>query len=294
MMQPATKRDKPYQAMRFLFHPYFLDSVIVVAVFAILFTLVLTAVSPERYELKSGDIPSEPIAAPRDVEDIHATEARIEQARNQVNDIYTLDQTITEAVVAETEEVFLGIETVRGKSAEKLAQWEEEERQLQEQLQRDQEQQEQEPEGSSLSEGETGEQASSSGAESAEPPNSPEESQNDINSEPDYSQLYDSTFISEMQGLLPIQLSTDDIQTIILAEQRDLNQLHQYLVETLKKMMGAGIKQEQIAEFKASLRDSIQEKAIPNELKLLGANIGVPRLKANLLYDPDKTLVEKQ
>ncbi|NLC44583.1 MAG: HDIG domain-containing protein, partial [Clostridiales bacterium] len=292
MMQAATKRDKPYQAFRFLFHPYFADSVIALAVFAILFTLVLTAVSPERYELKAGDIPSEPIAAPRDVEDIHATEARIEQARNQVNDIYTLNHTITEAVVEETEEVFLGIETVRGKSAEKLAQWEEEQRQLQEQHEKEQGQQE--SEASSSPEGETVEPASSSGAESADTTNSPEEPQNDINSEPDYNQLYDSAFIRDMQALLPIQLSADDIQTIILAEQRDLNQLKQYLTDSLEKMMETGIKQEQIAEFKANLRDSIQEKGISNELKLLGSNIGVPRLKANLLYDPDKTLIEKQ
>jgi membrane-associated HD superfamily phosphohydrolase len=33
--------------------------------------------------------------------------------------------------------------------------------------------------------------------------------------------------------------------------------------------------------------------AIPNELKLLGTNIGVPRLKANLLYDREKTMAEK-
>jgi putative nucleotidyltransferase with HDIG domain len=297
MMQPVTKRDKRYQhipALRFLFHPYFADCVIAVAVFAILFTLVLTAVSPERYELKAGDIPSEPIAAPRDVEDISATEARIIQARNQVNDIYTLDQTITEAVVDEINEIFLGIETVRGKSAERLAQWEEKQRQLQEQLEIEQRQQEQE--GSSLtpSEGETAGQASNTNNESIDPTETPTASQNDINSEPNFSQLYDSAFIGEMQDLLPIQLSSDDIQTIILAEQRDLNQLQQYLIETLGEMMGAGIKQEQIAEFKANLRDSIQEKAIPNELKLLGTNIGVPRLKANLLYDSDKTLAEKQ
>ncbi|MDD4681319.1 MAG: HDIG domain-containing protein [Clostridia bacterium] len=296
MMQPAVKRDKPYYRLavfRFFLHPYFADSVIAVAVFAILFVLVFTAVSPERYELKAGDIPSEPIAAPRDVEDTYATEARIEQARNQVNDIYTLDQTITESVVAETEDIFTGIETVRGKSAEKLAQWEESQRQLQEQLEKQQREQE-ESSSSESSEGETTEQPSGMGSEVEEPAGSPTDPQNDINSEPDYSQLYDSAFISEMQAILPIQLSTDDIQTIITAEQRDLNQLHQYLIDTLRKMMGAGIKQEQIAEFKANLRDSIQEKAFPNELKLLGTNIGVPRLKANLLYDPDKTAVEKQ
>ena len=58
-------------------------------------------------------------------------------------------------------------------------------------------------------------------------------------------------------------------------------------------MMGAGIKQEQLAEFKANLRDNIQAMAIPNELKLLGTNIGVPRLRANLLYDRNKTMIEK-
>jgi putative nucleotidyltransferase with HDIG domain len=62
----------------------------------------------------------------------------------------------------------------------------------------------------------------------------------------------------------------------------------------MREMMGAGIKQEQLAEFKANLRDSIQAMAIPNELKQLGINMGVPRLKANLLYDHNKTMEEKK
>lgn len=96
-----------------------------------------------------------------------------------------------------------------------------------------------------------------------------------------------------MQHYFPKQLSDDDIKSIILAEQRDLNQLQQMLTESLQQMMGAGIKQEQLAEFKANLRDNIQAMAIPNELKLLGTNIGVPRLRANLLYDRNKTMIEK-
>jgi putative nucleotidyltransferase with HDIG domain len=82
--------------------------------------------------------------------------------------------------------------------------------------------------------------------------------------------------------------------TIVMAEQRDLNQLKLKLTGTMKDMLEVGIKQEQLSEFKVNLRDAVQGMAIPNELKLLGINLGVPHLKANLLYDPEKTLNEKQ
>jgi membrane-associated HD superfamily phosphohydrolase len=93
-----------------LLHPFFADVFIGLAVFGLIFALVFTAVSPERYELKAGDIPSEPIAAPRDVEDVKATQERIEQARQQVNDIYTLDHTITAGSDSGNEEIFAGME----------------------------------------------------------------------------------------------------------------------------------------------------------------------------------------
>ena len=294
MIQPVVKRDKPKlrkSGFRVLFHPFIADGIIGAVVFAVIFVMVFYAVSPKRYELQAGDIPPEPIAAPRDVEDAHATQIRIDQAREQVNDIYTLDQTIAAAVVANIEEIFMGMETVRGKAAEKLSQWEEEQRELQEQQQ--QEQQQEEP-----SEEETQNSESTAGTEpTTEAPGEVTQpltgSEVVTPGEPDYNTLYDSSFIREMQLLLPIQLSADDIHSIIKTEQRDLNQLRQKLSDSLKEMMALGIKQEQLTEFKSNLRDDIQGMAIPNELKLLGTNIGVPRLKANLLYDPDKTTAEK-
>jgi putative nucleotidyltransferase with HDIG domain len=288
MIRPAAvRRNKPVGKkpfFRFLLHPFFADAVIGLAVFGLIFALVFTAVSPERYELKAGDIPSEPIAAPRDVEDEKATLELMEQARMQVNDIYTLDHTITAGVVAETEEIFAGMELVRNQAEEKLHEWEEEQRRQQEQ----QEEQLEQPEGRT--------QSPDNPDGTAEPDESGQETQEATSSEipePDLNELYNQAFLRDMQQHIPIQLSNDDIRSIILAEQRDLNQLHQKLTETLQEMMGAGIKQEQLAEFKANLRDSIQGMAVSNELKLLGTNIGVPRLKANLLYDRDKTMAEK-
>ncbi|HHU48396.1 MAG TPA: HDIG domain-containing protein [Clostridiales bacterium] len=297
MIQPATRRKKhtgKKSIFRFLLHPFFVDVLIGLAVFGLIFALVLTAVSPERYELKAGDIPNEPIAAPRDVEDVMATQERIEQAKQQVNDIYTLDHTITAAVIAETEEFFTGMEAVRDEAEKKLQEWERQQRELiqqseQEQQQVQQESQHEQTTGRTFLPGNPG----GTGSDSVQQ-GEPDQVRDDYEiAEPDFNELYDQAFFRRMQHYFPKQLSDDDIKSIILAEQRDLNQLQQMLTESLQQMMGAGIKQEQLAEFKANLRDNIQAMAIPNELKLLGTNIGVPRLRANLLYDRNKTMIEK-
>ena len=55
---------------------------IIIAVFtyAVIFVILLYSVSPKRYSLKVGDIPAEPIRAPRDIENKIETQKRIEQA----------------------------------------------------------------------------------------------------------------------------------------------------------------------------------------------------------------------
>ena len=56
-----------------------------------------------------------PIAAPRDIEDKLATEEAIELAKQQVM-IFILDQAITTSVIEEIEDIFNGIDTIRGKA----------------------------------------------------------------------------------------------------------------------------------------------------------------------------------
>jgi len=281
MIQPAAVRRKKHAGKKsiiaFLLHPFFADALIGLITFGLIFSMVLSVTSPERYELKVGDIPSEPIAAPRDVEDERATQERVEQAKQQVSDIYTLDHSITAAVITETEEIFAGIEKVREEAGNILQEWE---RKQEEMTQRETE--EQQENDNTTDAGNSGQQEGAS----------TETDKIEIG-EPDFDELYDKTFIKRMQQYFPIQLSVDDIKSIIQADRNDLNKLQQQLIESLQNMMNTGIKQEQLVEFKANLRDTIQSMAIPNELKLLGINIGVPRLKANLLYDAEKTLMEK-
>jgi len=288
MIQPAAaKRDKPVRrvsALSILLHPFFADALVGLLVFGLIFAMVLSALSPEQYELSAGDILSEPIAAPRDVEDERATRERIEQARDRVNDIYTLDQTITNVVVAEVDDIFEGMKAVRVKAEEKLQEWEAQ----QEELERQREQSQQ-TDPSETANGDVPGTSDEGGQESTNGTDTPA-----VQSEPDLNELYDTAFLQEMQQYIPIQLSLDDIRSIIMADQKDLNQLQLKIRDTLQDMMSTGIKQEQLPEFKSNLRDSIQSMTISNELKLLGINIGVPRLRANLLYDPEKTALEKQ
>ena len=244
MIQPATRRNKhtgKKSIFRFLLHPFFVDVLIGLAVFGLIFALVLTAVSPERYELKAGDIPNEPIAAPRDVEDVMATQERIEQAKQQVNDIYTLDHTITAAVIAETEEFFTGMEAVRDEAEKKLQEWERQQRELiqqseQEQQQVQQESQHEQTTGRTFLPGNPG----GTGSDSVQ--------QGEPDQRDDYEIGKNRILMNSMISLFPEGCSIisqssfdDDIKSIILAEQRDLNQLQQMLTESLQQMMGAGI-----------------------------------------------------
>ncbi len=302
MSQTVVKRDKPVgriSIIKFLTNPYFLDVLIGLLTVSLIFLLVFSALSPERYELRVGDIPSEPIAAPRDFVDERATSEKVLLAEERVNEIYTLDQAITQAVISDIAEVFKGMEVVRDAASDKLRDWEQEQQDILdawEESQRQLQEQQEAESSQNTSEEETQVQNDTSedstqeaDTETTSLPEAPE-----IQEEPDYNQLYDNTFLSEMQKQLPIQLSKDDIFTIIMADQRDLNQLKLKLTDTMQDMLQTGIKEEQLSEFKTNLRDILQGMTIPNELKLLGINIGVPRLKANLLYDPDKTMEEKQ
>ncbi len=264
MNLPVVKRDKPIRkilALRMFHKSYFWNILILVLTFFLIFFILFTAVSPERYELKVGDIAPEPIPAPRDVEDELATQAKRQEAMEKVPEYYTLHQNITAGTIAEIEEIFEKMDEARSKVEERLRQWEEEQKQGQ-------------------------------GGESPMPSYAPQEEP--YRPTPDPAEFYDEKFMGELKSLFTIQLSNDNIMTILNADKQDLNLLKSHLVDTMQAMLEVGIKEEQLAESKASLGNALQSTTLPNELKLLGTSIGVTTLKPNLLYDYIRTNQEKQ
>lgn len=261
---PVVKRDKPIKrifTLRMFRKSNFWNILIAVLTFFLIFFILFAAVSPERYELKVGDISPEPIPAPRDVEDVLATKAKREEAMERVPEYYTLHQNITASTISAIEHIFDQMDEARTKAEEKLRQWEEAQNE---------------------------EQA----GESPMPSGTPQENPNRVTPAP--AEVYDKEFMDELESLFPIKLSYDNIMTILTADMQDINLLKSHLIDTMQSMLEAGIKEEQLAENKVNLTNAIQSTALPNELKLLGTSIGVTTLKPNLLYDYIRTNQERQ
>ena len=273
MSPTALHRNKPVRpagTFHFLSHPYFWDSLIALLTFFLIFLLIVACLTPERYELKAGDIPAKPIAAPRDIADEKATRERMKHAREGVNDIYTLDQTITKDVVSGIDAMFQGMDPAREAASNKAKKWDE----LRE---------------NSIK---AWEESQRQDLESVQTTDEPQPTP--LPEKPSDSQLYDEAFFQEVQKMFPVQLSKDDILIVVKADPKDLDRLKQELTDTVRDMLKTGIKQEQLSGFKVDLREAVQEMEIPDELKPLGITIGISQLKANLLYDPEKTQEEKQ
>ena len=75
-----------------------------------IFTLVL--VGPKSI-IEEGEIATETITAPRAIEDTYSTDVAKQDARNAVGPSYSRDEQISEQVMADLDEAFTAVETVR-------------------------------------------------------------------------------------------------------------------------------------------------------------------------------------
>jgi hypothetical protein len=91
----------------------FVRTIMALAFYSIILTLVLSVVMPERYSLEAGDTASVDITAPKDIVDRIATERLMEQARASVNTIYSRDHTIPVDVKNRIEQFFQKVTEIR-------------------------------------------------------------------------------------------------------------------------------------------------------------------------------------
>jgi putative nucleotidyltransferase with HDIG domain len=87
--------------------------VLIVCLFAALFSLFLLNVAPQKYRLKVGDISGEDIYAPSDIVDKSATELRKEQAAESVQPVYNLDLTVQIDIEKKISSFFLLLDSVK-------------------------------------------------------------------------------------------------------------------------------------------------------------------------------------
>lgn len=270
--QPALRGDKPRKKVLDLSsgsRKLAWDILIGILTFALIYAILITAVSPEKYELKVGDISPDPIAAPRDVEDRLATEARIEIARANVEDKYSINEEVMTGVVAQLDDIFNQIDLARYRANKRIENWKKD--QLEEQAS----QEEQEANPSQL-------------------PNTDDQQpigqvEDVLDLEPDLDLLFDDLFLSEIQDLFPIELTKDSLMTLLSCKDEELDRLKTGLEESVKKIQGAGIKSDEIEKAKQSLASDMQVLSLTSDLRQLATTIGSSVLKPNYLYDQTLT-----
>ncbi len=97
-----------------------------IACYVIFLIICMLAVSPKQYDLSAGDVAPETITATRDVVDEITTERRKRAAMNAVLPVYYKDDTISDTVLSDMDDVFSELRAVRELGSQIRAGWENE------------------------------------------------------------------------------------------------------------------------------------------------------------------------
>jgi len=92
-------------------------------VYAVLLVICFLAISPEQYDLSVGDVSPQTITASRDIVDEITTERRRQMASNAVSPVYFKDDTVSDTVMADLDEAFSQLRSVRELGAQIRGAW---------------------------------------------------------------------------------------------------------------------------------------------------------------------------
>lgn len=243
---------------------------ILIAIFTYVavFSIMLTIISPNRYDLEPGDIPDMPIKATRDIEDEVSTQKKIEDAKASVLPVYVLMEDIESQVLGEVNKIFEEFTIIR-----ELV------RQRTDELER-----------LTTSEPETPPQdgtAQDTAAQGVAPQDTVQPVQVEI------PPVLDEPFLIQLRTHLTIQLSDEELITSITTEQTELDELKSHITGAISNTMALRIKQENLLEAQSALREEMMRLPLSNEARLLGATIGVTVIRPNMVYDNAATEAER-
>ena len=101
---------------------HIVTAVMLAAAYAVLLTVCVTLMSPERYALKVGDVAKKTITASKDVVDEVSTQRRREAAAAAVAPVYYKDEGVAQVVLSDLKAAFEELEQVQALGAQIRAQ----------------------------------------------------------------------------------------------------------------------------------------------------------------------------
>ena len=115
MTTAQTQENKKFlQRIREWLHsPASICALLIFATFVIILGLYLCVCTPRKYDLRIGSISHVTVIAPKDVEDIVATNARKEEAANKVNPKYEFKQEVKDEVLASLADIFQELSSIQ-------------------------------------------------------------------------------------------------------------------------------------------------------------------------------------
>ena len=102
-------------------------------VYLVFLLIAVFSVSPEQYDLKTGDVAPATITASRDIVDEITTERRRASAQNTVSSVYYKDETVADQVLSDMEACFTELRAVRELGAQIRSGWTDEDSSFSEQ-----------------------------------------------------------------------------------------------------------------------------------------------------------------
>lgn len=243
---------------------------ILIAIFTYvtIFSIVLTIISPNRYDLEPGDIPDVPIRATRDIVDEITTQIRIDEAKASVMPVYDLQENIVSEVLGKVNSIFDEFLLIRELVRQRADELEKAQTSQPETLP-----QNETDENTTAANG-AGQNASQS--VDVEKPHVP-----------------DQVFLDQLRKHLSIQLSDDELLTSITTDPPELEGLKNHVSRAISETLALRIKQENLLEAQSALREEMMRLPLSNETRLLGATIGVSVIRPNMIFDDAATEAER-
>lgn len=238
--------------------------------YGLLLMTVVKMVAPQRYEITEGDISPESIMAPQDVSDKLTTADLQSNASDDVMPIYAVDSRVTREVLDGTGIAFAQIKAARSAYQVEVNKYYENQQSI--------------PAPAPAPAENEGDAVSAD----------PEEAvQNEIMPFVPENNLPDSFYTQTINRIM-ITLSRDDILALVTAGEEEINALELGITAILDYELKQGVQEDKLLVSKNTIRDKVYSLPVSMQIKIIGGNISVSLIKANMLYDRAATEIARE
>lgn len=244
----------------------------IVRVLLIIISFVLTVsviMSGEYFkrseDIKVGAVSSKRFIAPRETENVFATERKKDEIRNSIEPLYKQDTKVGEQAVIKVESLFDNIEETR--------RFIEEQKKIQNEILRKQE------------------SAKPMGAEDSEEFEDMEKEVNQDIKEYSIEDIIEMTKhqLEEYKKQSPISLSHEEFEFLIKMNSGDRNELENQCISAVETTFSMGIREETKTKNILDVKEHFENLNMEDNIKIVGYDIVASVIRANMIIDEDAT-----